>query len=123
MEVAGRPASELLRQVEKLIDATSRSGGVFVLNSSAFALIAIATGDLDAHVDVADGDGPLGLYSYDVAAAYLVLLESGGVCTGPDGTPVEGLPLFVGRDRAARLRIVAARNETIHQYVCSLLQH
>jgi fructose-1,6-bisphosphatase/inositol monophosphatase family enzyme len=105
-----------------LITETSKAGGVFIWNSSAYSLTAITAGNLDAHVDVPSPDAEMGLYAYDVAAAYLILTEAGGICTLPDNTNIEDTILFNEHGDMPILQLVASRNQTIHNYVLKHLK-
>lgn len=120
-EVVGRPAKEVFGRLASLIDATSREGGVFIWNSTSYALSAIADGRLDAYVDIPRRSGPVGLFAYDMAAAYLVLREAKGICTGPDGQSLEGEVLFTSGGDLPKLQAVASRNQGIHSFVLGQL--
>lgn len=116
-EIAGRSTQDFTYKLAALIDETSRRGAMFLLNSSAFALTAVARGLLDAHVDVARPVAEFGLFTYDIAASYLILREAGGICTLPDGTSLDDVPLLDEHGNALRLSVVAARTREIQEYV------
>ena len=120
-EVVGRPAASLFARLTQLIEATSVKGGMFIWNSTTYSMTAIATGALDAYVDVPLEQGEVGLFAYDVAAAYLVLLEAGGLCTTQEGQDIARTVLFMKDGHLPMLRVVAARNKEIHDFVLAQL--
>lgn len=110
-ETVGRPASLVFTCLEELIDRSSKTGSFFVFNSSAFSLTRLLTGQLDAVVDVGgrllrDAPGardrfadlglgrPMGLFSYDIAAAALIAQEAGYTVTDASGQSLDDVPLL-----------------------------
>jgi myo-inositol-1(or 4)-monophosphatase len=102
----GRPARPTVEVLGDLIDASSVGGGTFELGSQAFAMTRVATGQLDAVVEIGSrlidevpgmrsefervGDGQvLNNSPYDLAAPWLCLLEAGGVVTDGWGEPLD----------------------------------
>ncbi|MBC7527235.1 MAG: hypothetical protein H7308_06755 [Chthonomonadaceae bacterium] len=94
----GAPLSPLFAVMSDLVSPTTVRGGFFVLNSSAFELTRIVTGQLAAVIDVRTrllrdkpetrdafldygGGRLLSLYGYDVAAAAMIALEAGATVT------------------------------------------
>src|SRR5689334_380007 len=94
----GRPARPTVEVLGDLIDASSVGGGTFELGSQAFAMTRVATGQLDAAVEVGSrlidevegmraefervgGGRILNNSPYDLAAPWLCLREAGGVVT------------------------------------------
>ena len=110
-EIAGRPSATIVRVLGEAIDASSVRGGVFVLNSTAFSLTRLVTGQLSAVVDVGarvlrdiPGARPgfvragcgkvLGLFPYDFAAAALIAQEAGCIVTDAYGKPLDNVRLL-----------------------------
>ena len=110
--------------LEELVDRVGIGGGYFDLGSATFNLTRIATGQLDAYVDVgpphrrrapgpADrflevGDGSVCTnFPYDVAAGALIVEEAGGVITHADGRSLADHPA-VGSLREHGLAVLAA---------------
>ncbi len=96
--MVGAPLDRVLAAIKETANPTTVRGGFFVLNSSAFELTRLVTGQLAAVVDVRNrlltdvpatreefrlygGGRLLCLYGYDVAAALLILKEAGGIAT------------------------------------------
>ncbi|HEY7106867.1 MAG TPA: inositol monophosphatase family protein [Acidimicrobiia bacterium] len=126
----GRPVVPTSIVLEELVDGSSMGGGYFDLGSAAFNLTRIATGQLDAYVDVgrrvADevpsteaafltvGEGVICTnFPYDVAAAALIVEEAGGVVTHADGRSLDEHPA-VGSSRAHGLAVLAAAGRELH---------
>ena len=110
-EFAGRPAELTARVLGDAIDASSIRGGFFVVNSTAYSLTRLVTGQLSAAVDVggrilADVPGSrerfvraghgtvIGLCPYDFAAAALIAREAGCVVTDGYGKPLDDANLL-----------------------------
>jgi myo-inositol-1(or 4)-monophosphatase len=127
----GRPAVPTAIVLEELIDGSSLGGACFELGSVTFDLTLVATGQIDAYVDVgrrmldevpaaepaflAVGEGAACTnFPYDVAAGMLVVEESGGVVTHADGRSLADHPA-VGSSREHGLALVAAGNQTLHR--------
>ncbi len=130
IEITGRPIVPTAVVLEELIDGGSLRGGTFAFASTTFALTRLITGQLDAHVDVADrirrerpgleplvlraGQGhPIALYVYDLAAVLLIAGEAGLTVTDAYGQTLDGVPLTDVTDRWHR-SCVAAGNATLH---------
>jgi myo-inositol-1(or 4)-monophosphatase len=126
----GRPLVPTSVVLEELVDGSSMGGGYFDLGSATFNLTRLATGQLDAYVDVgrrivdevpateaaflAVGEGSVCTnFPYDVAAAALVVQEAGGVVTHADGRPLDDHPA-VGSSRAHGLAVLGAANPELH---------
>ena len=88
----------LFQAVRDVANPTTLKGGFFILNSSAFELTRLVTGQISGVVDVRNRllrdfpqtravfrqmamGGCLGLYGYDMAGAALIVKEAGGVLT------------------------------------------
>ena len=134
----GRPLLPTSIVLEELVDGSSMGGGYFDLGSAAFNLTRIATGQLDAYVDVgrrivdevptteaaflAVGEGAVCTnFPYDVAAAALILSEAGGVITHADGRPLDDHPA-VGSSRQHGLAVLAAANVPLHRSLLAALE-
>ena len=127
----GRPVVPVSVVLEALVDGSTMRGGYFDLGSAAFNLTRIATGQLDAYVDVgrrvadevpateaaflAVGEGAVCTnFPYDVAAAALIVQEAGGVVTHADGRPLEDHPA-IGSSRAEGLAVIGAASRELHR--------
>ncbi|MBN2208946.1 MAG: hypothetical protein JW759_06595 [Candidatus Coatesbacteria bacterium] len=132
-EVCGRPAEELFNIIGDLINASAVRGGCFLLNSTTFAISRIVLGRFDAYIDVgariveeapssvdrmhkAGQRQVLGLFPYDIAAAYLIAKEAGIVLTDAYGKVLDDRRLL-GSGPETRLSCVAARNSLLHEQI------
>jgi myo-inositol-1(or 4)-monophosphatase len=126
----GRPAAPVVTVLEELIDASSVGGAFFDLGSATFDATRIVTGQLDAYVDVGSlmieeqpglrqrfeevgGGAILNNSPYDLAAAVLVVAESGAVVTDARGVSLDGRPLL-GSGHGFQMSCVAAANRALH---------
>jgi myo-inositol-1(or 4)-monophosphatase len=117
--------------LEELVDGSSMGGGYFDLGSAAFNLTRLATGQLDAYVDVGRrivddvpstetaflrvGEGSVCTnFPYDVAAAALIVQEAGGVVTHADGRPLDDHPA-IGSSRSEGLAVLGAASRELHR--------
>lgn len=116
-EVAGRPIRNLAARYERLIAETSLSGGAFVFNASAFAILQVATGDLDFFLDVGGEDGEFGLAPYDVAAVLPIAWSCGAVACDAQGNEIAGRETL----RAGPLSLLVARSPRIRDDVLDSL--
>ena len=97
-EVVGAPLELIFQVLRDLANPTTVRGGFFILNSSAFELTRLVTGQLAGVVDVRNrllkefpqtrelfraygGGRLLSLYGYDIAGAALIVTEAGGIVT------------------------------------------
>jgi myo-inositol-1(or 4)-monophosphatase len=127
----GRPLLPTSVVLEELVDGSGMGGGYFDLGSAAFNLTRIATGQLDAYVDVGRrivdeapatetaflevGEGAVCTnFPYDVAAAALIVSEAGGIVTHADGRPLDDHPA-VGSSRRHGLAVLAAASAPLHR--------
>jgi myo-inositol-1(or 4)-monophosphatase len=102
----GRPAAATVEVLRELIDASSVGGGTFELGSQAFVMTRVVTGQLDAVVEVGSrmidevpglraeferigGGQVLNNSPYDLAAAWLCVIEAGGVVSDGWGEPLD----------------------------------
>lgn len=126
----GRPARETVEVLGDLIDASSVGGGTFELGSQAFVMTRVCTGQLDAVVEVGSrlieeipglrakfeqvGRGQvLNNSPYDVAAAWLCLIEAGGVVSDGWGRSLDGYRLL-GSGHEFQISSISAANPALH---------
>lgn len=138
MEIAGRPADILSRVLRKAIDASSVTGGLFVLNSTAFSLSRLVNGQLTAVVDIGGrllrdrpgmrtefqraGNGRvIGLFPYDFAAAAFIASKAGCVVTDAYGVPLDNVDLLDSSERNIQ-SIVAACTPELHAQYMSIIE-
>jgi myo-inositol-1(or 4)-monophosphatase len=131
----GRPARVVVEVLAELIDASSAWGAVFDLGSATYDATRILTGQLDAYVEPSPriveevpgmreefervGRGAvLNNTPYDLAAAYLCLIEGGAVITDASGEPLDERPLL-GSGPEHQMSCVAAANPVLHARVLS----
>jgi len=127
----GRPARAIVEVIGDLIDASSVGGGTFELGSQAFAMTRIATGQLDAVVEVGSrlieevpgmreefervGRGQvLNNSPYDLAAPWLCLVEAGGVVSDGWGAPLDRHQLL-GSGHEFQMSSISAGNPALHR--------
>lgn len=127
----GRPVRATVEVIGELIDASSVGGGTFELGSQAFAMTRVATGQLDAVVEVGSrliddvpgmreafervGRGSvLNNSPYDLAAPWLCLLEAGGVVSDGWGEPLHGRRLL-GSGHEFQMSSISAGNPVLHR--------
>ncbi len=138
-ETIGRPLERVTAYLRELIDESGMQGASFIFNSSAFSLTRIVTGQLDAHIDVggrilrdapdceadfrAIGNGQvIGTFPYDIAAAYVILIEAGGVITDAFGDSL-GRTLVMQHGKEAIISCVAAGNAGLHAKLLKSIAH
>ena len=126
----GRPARDTAELLAELIDASSVGGGTFELGSQAFVMTRLVTGQLDAVIEVGSrmidevpgmqeeflrvGRGAiLNNSPYDLAAAWLCLVEAGGVVTDGWGRPLDDRPLL-GTGHDFQMSSISAANPDLH---------
>jgi len=129
----GRPARATVEVLANLIDVSSVGGGTFELGSQAFAMTRVATGQLDAVIEVGSRmieDAPwtrelfervgrgqvLNNSPYDLAAAWLCLREAGGVVSDGWGRPLDDRPLL-GSGHEFQISSISAANRTLHHHL------
>lgn len=135
----GRPVRPTVEVIGDLIDASSVGGGTFELGSQAFAMTRIATGQLDAVIEVGSrliedvpamraefervGRGEvLNNSPYDLAAAWLCLTEAGGVVSDGWGRPLEGHRLL-GAGHEFQISSISASNPVLHRILVESVDH
>ena len=126
----GRPARPTTELLAELIDASSVTGGTFELGSQAFAMTRLATGQLDAVIEVGSrmidevpgmeqefrrvGRGQiLNNSPYDLAAPWLCLVEAGGVASDGWGRPLDDR-LLLGAGHDFQISSICAANPKLH---------
>jgi fructose-1,6-bisphosphatase/inositol monophosphatase family enzyme len=129
-EVVGAPMELLFRAIAPMANRTTVRGGCFILNSSAYELTRLVTGQLAGVVDVRNrvlkdypqtrprfetfgGGRLLCLYGYDVAAAGLIAQEAGCVLTDAWGRDLSGWNLLDTTESNFG-SLVAASNAALH---------
>ena len=127
----GRPARATVEVLGDLIDASSVGGGTFELGSQSFAMTRIATGQLDAVIEVGSrliedvagmreeferiGRGEvLNNSPYDLAAPWLCLREAGGVVSDGWGEPLDRRRLL-GSGHEFQMSSISASNAALHR--------
>ncbi|MBW3623726.1 MAG: hypothetical protein KY468_10000 [Armatimonadetes bacterium] len=137
-EMVGRPAALKVACLEELIDRSSKTGAFFVFNSVAFSLTRLLTGQLDAVVDVggrilrevpggrerfaALGRGrPMGLFTYDIAAATLIASEAGLTVTDAAGNSLDEIPLLDTSEENIQ-SLLAAVTPELHASLLELIE-
>jgi myo-inositol-1(or 4)-monophosphatase len=126
----GRPVRATVEVLGDLIDASSVGGGTFELGSQAFAMTRVATGQLDAVIEVGSrvidevpgmreefervGRGEvLNNSPYDLAGPWLCLREAGGVISDGWGEPLDGRRLL-GSGHEFQMSSISAGNPNLH---------
>lgn len=134
----GRPVRPTVEVLGELIDASSVGGGTFELGSQAFAMTRVATGQLDAVVEVGSrlveeipgmraefervGRGQvLNNSPYDLAAAWLCLIEAGGMVSDGWGRPLDRRPLL-GSGHEFQISSISASNPALHRLLLDAVE-
>lgn len=99
---------EIAPQVTQLIESTKH---IRHFGANALELCYVADGSTDAFVDIRGK-----LRTTDVAAAFLILREAGGVITTPKGTMLDAK-----LDPTEKLQFIASGNPKIHKIVLSMI--
>ncbi len=127
----GRPARATAEVLAELIDASSVGGGTFELGSQAFVMTRIATGQLDAVIEVGSrliddvpgmraefervgGGQVLNNSPYDLAAPWLCLTEAGGTVSDGWGEPLDRHRLL-GSGHEFQMSSISASNPELHR--------
>jgi fructose-1,6-bisphosphatase/inositol monophosphatase family enzyme len=133
----GRPARPTAEVLAELIDRSSVGGGTFELGSAAFDMTRILTGQLDAYVEPGPrlvdevpglraefervgGGAVLNNSPYDLAAAWLCLVEAGAEVTDAGGRPLDDRPLL-GSGAEHQMSIVASAKAPLHAEILASL--
>lgn len=136
-EVVGAPMDLLFRAMAGFANPTTVRGGFFVLNSSAFELTRLVTGQLASVVDVRNrllrdypqtrdrfkefgGGRLLSLYAYDIAAAALIVTEAGGIITDAWGRSLGDWKLLDTTESNFG-SMIASSNTELHHRLLTLI--
>jgi myo-inositol-1(or 4)-monophosphatase len=131
--VVGAPMELILQALRDAANTTTVRGGFFILNSSAFELTRLVTGQLAGVVDVRNrllkefpqtrepfktygGGRLLCLYGYDVAGAALIAQEAGCVVTDAWGNDLSDWKLLDTTEPNFG-SLLAASNPTLHSHL------
>lgn len=98
--------------VDQLTEVLKKTRHLRHLGANALEICYVADGTTDAFIDIR---GKLRIT--DIAAAYLILLEAGGVFTTPEGTMLN-VPL----DPKQRVSLIAAANKPIHDKIINMIK-
>jgi myo-inositol-1(or 4)-monophosphatase len=98
--------------VDQLTEVLKRTRHLRHLGANALEICYVADGTTEAFIDIR---GKLRIT--DIAAAYLILLEAGGVFTTPTGTTLNA-PL----DPKQRVSLIAAANKPIHEKIIHMIR-
>jgi len=130
VEVVGAPLELIFAALRDLANPTTVRGGLFILNSSAYELTRLVTGQLAGVVDVRTrlmrefpqtrkrfrtygGGRLLSLYGYDVAGAALIAQEAGCIVTDAWGRDLSDWKLL-DTSEANFGSLLAASNPALH---------
>lgn len=130
-EITARPAASIMEVLSEAIDASSVRGGFFILNSTAYSLTRLVSGQLCGVLDVGArilkekpstrpgfvkaGHGKvLGLFPYDIAAAALIAQEAGCIVTDAHGNSLDNIRLM-DTSEVNILTIIAACTPELHR--------
>ncbi len=98
--------------VDRLTEVLERTRHVRHLGANALEICYVADGTADVFIDIR---GKLRIT--DIAAAYLILLEAGGVFTTPEGSTLN-VPL----EPRQRVSLVAAANKSMHDTIINMIR-
>lgn len=135
--IGGKPIAPLITVLEELINSSNFNGSIFSLGSSSFSITRVASGQLDCYIDIGHrlvtdypvfekdymkvGQGSIvNNYAYDIAAAYLILKEGGGIITDAHGKALDNIPLM-GIGKEYQLSIIASANQELHSILLMMV--
>ncbi len=98
--------------IEKVVPLMKTAKSVRSLGSAALEICYVASGLLEAYVDVRAK-----LRTLDIAGGMMILREAGGFFVQPDGKGFEGISLT----EMNRFSVIAAGNQKIHDEIISLI--
>lgn len=130
-EIAGRPLEVIAKAISPIVDGASLTGGCFVVNSSAYCITRLITGQLAGVLDIGQrilsrapetrrrfletgGGSAIGIFTYDIAAATLIAEEAGAVVTDAAGKSFKKTPLL-DTSEANLQSLCAASNCVLHE--------
>lgn len=125
-ELIGRPARTLTHILSPIFNISGLRGGVFSFCSTTFSISSIMQGKLDLYIDIGgrildeiprsikECERPMGMFPYDLAAAYLLALESGLVITDAWGNSLEQVSLL-GKNSENIISCIAASTSELHR--------
>ncbi len=133
----GAPLNLIFTAGGELASLTTVKGGFFILNSSAFELTRLVTGQLSAVVDLRNrvlrdfpstrpqferfgGGRLLSLYGYDVAAAAVIAQSAGCVVTDAWGNSLDNWDLM-DTSEANFGSLIAASNAELHANILKIV--
>lgn len=127
-ELAGRPSRTVAALLSPIIDRSSLGGGVFVYASTAFSILKVALGEMDAAVDIGGrvlrdlqpSEPFVGLQPYDIAAAKLIAVVAGCTMTDAWGRSLDEWPLLV-RGPDPILSCICASHADLHRLLVSAI--
>ena len=93
--------------VDKLVGILERTGHIRHLGANALEICYAADGTIDAFIDIRGK-----LRATDLAAAYLILIEAGGIITTPRGEKLD-----VQLDATQRVSFITAANKSIYEAI------
>ena len=100
---------EIVPQLTNLIRKTKH---IRHFGANALELCYVADGSTEAFIDLRGK-----IRTTDVAAAFLIIKEAGGIVTTPEGEPIEAT-----LDPTQRLKFVASGNSQLHKIILNLIQ-
>lgn len=132
-EVVARPFEWIGAALADVVNPASLKGGCFLFNSTAFSLTRLLTGQLAACMDIGNrilrdrpesrarflelGLGkPIGLFTYDIAAAALIAQEAGAVVTDAHGRALDKTPLL-DTSEGNLTSVLAASTPALHENI------
>lgn len=129
-ELAGRPIKHVVSLLDELIDRSSLTGGCFTFASSAYSISRVVEGTLGSFIDVGgwlldamliDDEQAMGLFPYDIAAAYLIAKNAGCNITDFYGKPLIDVVL-TDSSVDSILSCVVTSNLELHKEIMAYLK-
>jgi len=99
--------------IERITPLMKMASHIRCLGSAALEICQVASGQLDAYVDVRGK-----LRTTDIAGAFLILKEAGGIILQPNGEELADVPLTV----INRFSLIAAANKELFQEIASRIK-
>ena len=99
--------------IDRVVPVLKEAKSVRSLGSGALEICHVASGQLDAYVDVRRM-----IRTTDIAAATLIIKEASGVILKPNGEPLDNVQLT----RLERFSLIAAANTELFNQIASLLR-